>query len=123
MLHEDQVAQARKLLGYLDTKTTAMAPAVYRNPVSDYTCPRQLERERESFFSGGPLNIGLSCLLPSAGDFMTHDYSGVPILLVRHEDGTLRAFLNVCRHRGARLADGCGKDARRFTCPYHAWTY
>ena len=123
MLHEDQVAQARKLFGYLDTKTTAMAPGVYRNPVTDYTCQRQFECEREKFFRVGPLNIGLSCLLPSAGDFMTHDYAGVPILLFRHEDGMLRALLNVCRHRGARVADGCGKDARRFTCPYHAWTY
>jgi phenylpropionate dioxygenase-like ring-hydroxylating dioxygenase large terminal subunit len=123
MRHEDQLEQARRLFSYLDTRTTAMAPAVYRNPVSDYTCPRQLARERETFFSRGPLCIGLSCLLPSAGDFMTHDFSGVPILLVRREDNTLRAFLNVCRHRGARVAEGCGKGARRFTCPYHAWTY
>ena len=123
MLHEDQLEQARKLLSYLDSRTTAMAPGVYRNEVSDYTCPQQLAREREAFFRRGPLNIGLSCLLPSPGDYMTHDYSGVPILLLRHEDGSLRAFLNVCRHRGARVADGCGKGARRFTCPYHAWTY
>jgi phenylpropionate dioxygenase-like ring-hydroxylating dioxygenase large terminal subunit len=54
---------------------------------------------------------------------MTHDYSGFPILLVRHEDGSLRAFLNVCRHRGARVAEGCGKGARGFSCPYHAWRY
>jgi phenylpropionate dioxygenase-like ring-hydroxylating dioxygenase large terminal subunit len=123
MQRQDQLEQARRLFGYLDTHTTAMAPGVYRNPVSDYTCPRQLARERELFFQRGPLNIGLSCLLPSAGDFMTHDFSGIPILLVRHEDGRLRAFLNVCRHRGSRVADGCGKGARRFTCPYHAWTY
>jgi phenylpropionate dioxygenase-like ring-hydroxylating dioxygenase large terminal subunit len=123
MLPEEQLEQARKLFGYLDTQTTAMAPGVYRNPVSDYTCPRQFARESEIFFKRGPLNIGLSCLLPSAGDFMTHDYSGAPILLVRGEDGSLRAFLNVCRHRGARVAEGCGQEARRFTCPYHAWTY
>jgi phenylpropionate dioxygenase-like ring-hydroxylating dioxygenase large terminal subunit len=123
MLHQDQLDQAKKLFGYLDTQTTAMAPGVYRNPVSDYTCPRQLAREREIFFRRGPVNVGLNCLLRSAGDFMTHDYSGIPTLLVRHEDGALRAFLNVCRHRGARVTDGCGKGARRFTCPYHAWTY
>jgi phenylpropionate dioxygenase-like ring-hydroxylating dioxygenase large terminal subunit len=123
MLHDVQLDQARKLLGYLDTQTTAMADGVYRNEVTDYTCPKQLARERDLLFRRGPLAIGLGCLLPAPGDFMTHDYSGVPILLVRHEDGSLRAFLNVCRHRGARLAEGCGKGARRFSCPYHAWTY
>jgi phenylpropionate dioxygenase-like ring-hydroxylating dioxygenase large terminal subunit len=123
MLHQDQLEQGRQLLGYLETSTTAMAPGVYRNEVTDYTCPKQLAREREFFFRRGPLCIGLSCLLPAAGDYMTHDYSGVPILLVRQEGGALRAFLNVCRHRGARITEGCGKGARRFTCPYHAWTY
>ena len=46
----------------------------------------------------------------------------MPILVVRGRDDRLRAFLNVCRHRGAKVADGCGK-ARMFACPYHAWTY
>jgi phenylpropionate dioxygenase-like ring-hydroxylating dioxygenase large terminal subunit len=70
-----------------------------------------------------PINIGLSCLLPNPGDWMTHDYAGIPILLVRRADGTLGAFLNVCRHRGARVANGCGGGARDFSCPYHGWTY
>lgn len=123
MQHRDQVEQAGKLLAYLSTRTTAMADGVYRNPVSDYTCPQQAAREREVFFRRSPLAIGLSCLLPKPGDYMTHDYSGVPVLLVRQPDGSLRALLNVCRHRGARLADGCGAGARDFSCPYHGWTY
>jgi phenylpropionate dioxygenase-like ring-hydroxylating dioxygenase large terminal subunit len=45
------------------------------------------------------------------------------MLLVRRADGTLGAFLNVCRHRGARIAEGCGEMARSFSCPYHGWTY
>lgn len=123
MLHQDQVEQARKLLAYLETRTTALADGVYRNPVSDYTSPQQAARERDLFFRRGPLCIGLSCLLPKAGDFLTHDYAGVPILLVRQPDGSLRAFLNVCRHRGARLAEGRGAGARDFSCPYHGWCY
>lgn len=123
MLHQDQVEQARKLLHYLATRSTAMAESVYRNPVSDYTCPAQAERERELFFRRGPFTVGLSCLLPAPGDYMTHDFAGVPILLVRREDGALGAFLNVCRHRGARLAEGCGKGARGFSCAYHGWSY
>ena len=87
MRHQDQVAEARKLLSYLDTRTTAMADSVYRNPVSDYTRPRQAGIEREFLFRRGPINIGLGWLLPNPGDSMTHDYSGVPILLVRQPDG------------------------------------
>jgi nitrite reductase/ring-hydroxylating ferredoxin subunit len=123
MRHQDQVAEARKLLYYLDTRTTAMADAVYRNPVTDYTCPRQAALEREAFFRRGPINIGLGCLLPNPGDYMTHDYTDVPILLVRRPDGFLGACLNVCRHRGARVAEGCGAGATSFCCPYHGWTY
>src|SRR5215831_19094387 len=123
MERQQQVEQARKLLDYLRSRTTAMADGVYRQPVIEYTCHRQLAREREAFFRRGPLFIGLSCLLPAAGDYLTHDYSGVPLLLLRQENGSVRAFLNVCRHRGARLVNGTGKGARDLTCAYHGWCY
>ena len=123
MRRQDQIAEARKLLAHIDNRTTALADCVYRNPVTDYTCPRQAARERALFFEDGPLNIGLGALLPRAGDWMTHDYAGVPILLARREDGSLAAFLNVCRHRGARVVEGCGSRAYSFSCPYHGWTY
>ena len=122
MRHEDQIEQTRKLLSFLDTRTTAMADGVYRNPVSDYIGLEQFARERDVFFRKGPIFVGLSCLLPNPGDYMAHDYAGTPMLLVRRRDGSAGAFLNVCRHRGARVAEGCG-NARSFTCPYHSWTY
>ncbi|MGE0260988.1 MAG: Rieske 2Fe-2S domain-containing protein, partial [Alphaproteobacteria bacterium] len=118
-----QIAEARKLLTHIDNRTTALAAAAYRNPVTDYTCPRQAARERRLFFEDAPINIGLSGLVPQPGHWMTHDYTGVPILLARRENGSLAAFLNVCRHRGARIAEGCGNTARSFSCPYHGWTY
>ena len=74
MLAQDQREQARKLFAYLDTQTTAIADTVYRNEVADYTCRKQFARERELFFRRGPLFVGLSCLLPRAGDYMSHDY-------------------------------------------------
>src|SRR6185369_9030594 len=123
MLAQDQREQARKLFAYLDTQTTANADTVYRNEVVDYTCRKQFARERELFFRRAPLFVGLSCLLPRPGDYMTHDYADVPLLLVRQPDGSLRAFLNVCRHRGARVAEGSGHGVKRFLCPYHAWAY
>jgi phenylpropionate dioxygenase-like ring-hydroxylating dioxygenase large terminal subunit len=123
MRREDQIVEARKLLGHLDKRTTAMADTIYRNPVTDYTCETQAERERDLFFRKGAFNVGLSALLPNPGDWMTHDYAGVPILLTRGQDGKLGAFLNVCRHRGARVAEGRGTGERDFRCPYHGWCY
>jgi phenylpropionate dioxygenase-like ring-hydroxylating dioxygenase large terminal subunit len=122
MRQQDQVAVGKLLLRHLDEKTTAMAGDVYANNVTDYTCPKQAAVEKDRFFRNGPVNVGLSCLLPKPGDFMTHDHTGVPILLMRRQDGSLGAYLNVCRHRGARVAEGCG-NARLFVCPYHAWSY
>jgi phenylpropionate dioxygenase-like ring-hydroxylating dioxygenase large terminal subunit len=123
MRRQDQIAEAKKLLAHLDHRTTALADDIYRNPVAVYTCPQQAARERALFFRGGPINIGLSGLLPRPGDWLTHDYAGVPMLLVRRPDLSLGAFLNVCRHRGARVVDGVGCGARSFSCPYHGWTY
>ncbi len=123
MNRQEQIAEAKKLLAYLSQRTTALADDIYCNPVTDYTCPQQAEREREVFFRDGPINIGLSGLLPRAGDWMTHDYAGVPILILRRADRSLGAFLNVCRHRGARIAEGCGNEVKTLSCPYHGWTY
>ena len=123
MRREEQIVGARKLLDYLSNRTTALADSVYRNPVTDYICPTQAERERDLFFRKGAFNVGLSALLPKPGDWMTHDYAGVPILLARDGDGKLGAFLNVCRHRGARVAEGCGSGDKDFRCPYHGWCY
>jgi phenylpropionate dioxygenase-like ring-hydroxylating dioxygenase large terminal subunit len=124
MRRQDQIAEARKLLAHLENRTTDLAGGIYRNPVSDYTCPEQAAREREVLFRDMPINVGLSALLPRPGDWLTHDWTGLPILLVRRDDGSLGAFLNACRHRGARVAtEGCGAGAKNFSCPYHGWTY
>ena len=59
MRQQDQVAEIHKLLSHLETRTTAMADSVYRNPVSDYICHEQAALERETFFRRGPIAIGL----------------------------------------------------------------
>jgi phenylpropionate dioxygenase-like ring-hydroxylating dioxygenase large terminal subunit len=57
------------------------------------------------------------------GDWRSLDYLGESVFVIRGADGAVRAFANVCRHRGSRLVDGTGGCARRLTCPYHGWTY
>jgi phenylpropionate dioxygenase-like ring-hydroxylating dioxygenase large terminal subunit len=112
----------KRLLNHVEPRTTNMADAPWHNDVSIYSDPRQLARERQILFRRHPIVMGFASDWPKPGSFGTDDYTGVPILVVRGRDGVLRAFLNVCRHRGAKVAQGCG-DARAFACPYHAWTY
>ncbi len=61
--------------------------------------------------------------IPHVGDWRTLDWLGESIIVVRGADGAVRAFHNVCRHRGSRIVDGTEGCARKLVCPYHAWTY
>lgn len=61
--------------------------------------------------------------IPNPGDFETLDLGSESVFVLRDRDGSIRAFHNVCRHRGARLLDGAGNCAATITCPYHGWTY
>ena len=122
MLQTEQVSVARQLLDYIDTKTTALSEGVYEQPIEEYLSPVQAKLEKERLFLDGPQCVGLSGNLPGPGSYFTHDVCGIPLLLTRDTQNTVHAFLNVCRHRGAKVADGCS-NARSFACPYHAWVY
>ncbi|MGQ0501421.1 MAG: aromatic ring-hydroxylating oxygenase subunit alpha [Panacagrimonas sp.] len=122
MNHEAQVVLMRRVFAHIDAGTTDVSREVYRHPVTSYSSPGRLAQEMQVLFRRFPLLMGLSCQIPNPGDHFTDDHSGIPILVVRGNDGRVRAFLNVCRHRGARLVDGCSAQ-RAFTCPYHGWTY
>lgn len=122
MLQAEQISVGKQLLEYIDTKTTALSPSIYLQPVDEYLSKTQAKLEVERLFRNGPLCVGLSGNLPGPGSYFTDDLSGTPLLLTRDQQGVVHAFLNVCRHRGSKVADGCSK-ARNFVCPYHAWTY
>ena len=100
-----------------------MSDRVHLEPVIGYDGHERAERERRRFFRDEPLVLALSCDVARPGDFVTHDLTGVPILLARTRSGHARAFVNVCRHRGARVVEGSGCGQQSFACPYHAWTY
>ncbi len=113
----------KTVLEYCDTGRTHMEPEVMLNPVSNYTDPERLNQEIETLFRKFPIIVGHVEQLREPGQYFTHDDTGIPILVTRNRAGALKAFLNVCRHRGARVAtELCGK-ANTLSCPYHAWTY
>ncbi len=122
MKREVEISILEELMRQLDEKRNVDAGVMYRNPTSVYTCPDVARREYEAFFRDHPQLIGLSGSLPEPGSFMTVEDFGVPVLATRDSDGGFHAFVNACRHRGARVAEGHGERAR-FVCPFHNWVY
>jgi choline monooxygenase len=87
-----------------------------------YTDPEMLAAERSAVFARTWQAVGHSAWVAAPGSYFACDIAGEPVLVTRAADGVLRAFSNVCRHRGAELCSGRG-DASIIRCPYHAWTY
>lgn len=114
---------AHNLVRNVRTGQTALSPAVLHEDVSFYRDPARFEAERQRFFRRMPLVACLSAELPGAGSFRLFDDAGPPILLTRGKDGQVRAFLNVCPHRGARVVREAAGRASRFTCRFHGWTF
>ena len=122
MKREVELSILKELMRQLDEKRNIDAGVMYRNPTEVYTSPEIAEREEETFFRDHPQLIALSGSLPNPGSYMTVDDFGVPVLATRDESGRFRAFVNACRHRGARIAEGQGESGH-FVCPFHNWVY
>ncbi len=89
-----------------------------------FSDPGVFSREMESLFRTAWTCIGRADELPNPGDFRTYEVGGSGIIVLRDGEGSLRAFHNVCRHRGTRILDaGSGTGMTLLQCPYHAWTY
>ncbi len=121
-IREELVAVARETLRHAEAGSLRLEADVMEMDAALYTDPEHFDAERRLLFRRIPLMLAASCELPEPGDYKAMEVAGVPVLLARADDGVARAFLNQCTHRGAQLADGCGK-ARRFVCPYHGWSF
>jgi phenylpropionate dioxygenase-like ring-hydroxylating dioxygenase large terminal subunit len=91
-------------------------------PFDWYSDPAVLRLERERIFRRTWQYAGRADQAAESGSFFTCDAGGFPIVVVRGKEGALRAFLNVCRHRGSLVCEGEGRR-ETLQCPYHAWTY
>ena len=92
-------------------------------PAWTYSDPEFFELEKERVFARAWQVVCHQSDLPDSGDWHTLDYIGESVIVIRGADRVLRAFANVCRHRGSRLVDGTSGCARKLVCSYHAWAY
>jgi len=91
---------------------------------TDYVSDEVYEDERQRIWFGDWICVGRAEEIPNRGDYVVKDVAGESIFLTRNEEGEVRAFYNVCSHRGTKfLDDGSGNVRKAFRCPYHAWTY
>lgn len=106
--------------------------AATRRPVSvastllpgAYTSDEFFALERERVFASTWVAVGCSAQLREPGDVLVEEVAGRSIFVVRGQDGALRAFYNVCRHRGTRLLAASDRHVKRYIrCPYHSWAY
>ena len=91
-------------------------------PKDLYVRPEIHDLEQRRIFARSWLCAGRADELPSPGDYMSFELGPQPVIIIRGADGEVYARANVCRHRMMRLVEGRG-TAKKFTCPYHAWTY
>ena len=91
-------------------------------PFTWYRDEELLQREREGIFARSWQYAGRADEVAEPGSYLATDAGGVPVVVTRDDDGVLRALVNVCRHRGAVLTEGCGRRST-IQCHYHAWTY
>ena len=88
-----------------------------------YYDPEFFEAEKRAFLRAAPQVVCHESEIAEPGEWRTIEYLGESVIVIRGDDGEIRAFSNVCRHRGSRLVDGTGGCSKVLTCPYHAWSY
>ncbi|MCM2319868.1 MAG: ring-hydroxylating oxygenase subunit alpha [Pseudomonas sp.] len=101
----------------------ASADEAYTIPAHYYTRPEVFEYERDKIFANSWICLGHRSEVAESNDYITREVIGESVIVVRGRDGVLRAFYNVCPHRGHQLLEGSGKAKNVITCPYHAWTF
>jgi len=119
LLSEQQVIE--RIFQHIDNGTTDLGDTVWREPVEHYKSQEHFEAEI-ALLKRLPVPYCPSAALPDKGSYIARQAAGTPLVVVRGMDGTVRAFINACRHRGMQVASGSG-CSRAFVCPYHAWTY
>src|SRR5205085_8872065 len=91
-------------------------------PQRYFVSPELFEEEQEKIFARHWVLIGHQSEVGKAGDYFVREAAGESLIIARDKSGEVRAFYNVCRHRGTRLCEEDGGHGGAIQCPYHAWT-
>ena len=117
------VAMAKRNIAHTKANAGDQEPDPFLVPTTNYTDPERWQLEVDRIFKRVPLMVALGAELSEPNSYKAMRAVGVPILVTRTSEGEIKAFVNMCSHRGAIVvADGCG-TARGFACPYHGWAY
>jgi len=98
-------------------------PVKHGLPGIAYTSEKFFQLEQQQIFSNHWVFVAFAHELASPGDVQPVQLAGLPLFLLRAEDGTIKAFHNVCRHRNLKLIDQPGNCGKLIRCPYHSWSY
>ena len=120
-LLNDQDAITR-IFEHMDNGSTDLGDEIWKEPVGNYYSLDRFNQEID-LLRNMPIPFCPSAAIAETGSYLARKASGTPILAVRNEDGTVKAFINACKHRGMQVAEGMGCGKKAFVCPYHAWTY
>lgn len=123
MTRNEEVLLLQELLALKKAGTPYLDDEATENPVGHYTDPTRFGDEQRAIFERSPQLLAHVSELPKPHSFLRRTVHGRPLLLTRGQDGDIRVFLNVCRHRGTRLVTAQVGCKRRHSCPYHAWTW
>jgi phenylpropionate dioxygenase-like ring-hydroxylating dioxygenase large terminal subunit len=120
LLNDHEITE--RVLSHIANRSTDAGAELWREPVENYRSQQRFQAEMEKVLRRSFAAFCPSAALAEPGSFIAREAAGIPIVAVRGRDGVVRAFHNVCRHRGMRIAadSGC---VNAFVCPYHGWTY
>ena len=117
------VSLAKRLLVHNLNGTTDQADEIMIKPVADYIDNEIVSSEVNKIFYDHPVPIALSAELKENNSYKALKAIDTPLLITRGEDGVVRTFINICKHRGAPVCpEGSGKKSK-FNCTYHGWMY
>ncbi len=112
------LSPSEKMVGCLKTHLVN-----YSLPQPFYTDQHCFDVEMKQIFQKEWLFVGLTCEIPAKGNYISQQIGSNPIMIVRGDQGQVRAFHNVCRHRGSKLCQAKQGKVAKLVCPYHQWTY
>src|ERR1044071_1303985 len=116
------VTQTRDGSSFRKTAAT-FQPGAKTLPQRYYVSPEIFAEELQKIFATNWVLVGHQSQLAEPGDYFLAEVAGESLIVAKDQRSTIRAFYNVCRHRGARLCEEQNGHAATIQCPYHAWTY